>query len=58
MTNAAPRKGQTALSLKIDLDSVIVTQDFSVNQLLLSIYNCRLTEVIEMLNLQSLEVGA
>lgn len=49
MTNAAPGKGRTALSIEINLDSVIVTHNSSVNQLLLSIRGHRLTEVIEML---------
>lgn len=72
MTNAAPGKGQTALSIEINLDSVIVTHNSSVNQLLLSIHDHQLTEVIETLEstgftndlaiffiaaLQSLEVG-
>lgn len=49
MTNAAPGKGKAALSLRINLDSVIVTQNISVNQLFLSFSNNRLTEVIEIL---------
>lgn len=49
MTNAAPGKGKTALSIKINLDSVIVTQNISVNQLFLSIRGYRLTEIIETL---------
>jgi hypothetical protein len=49
MTNAAPGKGKTALSLKINSDSTIVTQNTSVNQLLLSIHIYRLAEVIQTL---------
>jgi hypothetical protein len=54
MTNAAPGKGRTALSLEINLDSVIITHDYSVNQLLLSIRGHRLTEVFETLEKRGL----
>lgn len=54
MTNAAPGKGRTALSLKINLDSAIVTQNISVNQLLLLIRSHQLTEVIETLEKRGL----
>jgi len=48
MTNAVPDKEKTALSIKFDLDSVILTEKFSINQLLLLICG-QLTKVIQML---------
>ncbi len=49
MTNTVPDKRKTVLSIKINLDSAIITKKFSVNQLLLLIFSHQLRKVIQTL---------
>ncbi|RCJ16880.1 hypothetical protein A6S26_32520 [Nostoc sp. ATCC 43529] len=53
MTNADPNKGQTALSVKMNFDSVIVTQSISIHQFFLMCFSQKLTDVLESIDIKS-----